>query len=217
MDRIGRVRADDRVAGRGDRHGQVGKTFLGAERRDDLGVRVQLDAVAAVVITGHRLAQALHALGHAVTVGLGLFHRLDQLVDDVRRRRHVRIAHAEIDDVDALCAQLRLDLVDFFEDVGGQAADTVKVAHGVEQSLEQTGWKASYGPSFAVCHPTKCNFLGNLCVDWKICAQKPYVSTMALSRSRRSSHCRDMRSRNVRATSSRWRCSDHRRSRPARV
>ena len=53
--------------------------------------------------------------------------RLDQLVDDVLRRRQVRVAHAEIDDVGAARACRRLQPVDLGEHVGRQALDAVEV------------------------------------------------------------------------------------------
>ncbi len=61
VDRIGRIGADDRIAGRGNGHGEVGEAFLGTERGDDFGIRIEFDAVAAVIIAGHGLAQALDA------------------------------------------------------------------------------------------------------------------------------------------------------------
>ena len=63
-------------------------------------------------------------------MGARVLHRLDQLGDDVRRRRAVGIAHAEVDDVLAGAARLRLGRVDLGEHVGRQAADAV----------ELTGW-----------------------------------------------------------------------------
>ena len=56
-----------------------------------------------------------------------LLDRLDELVDDVLRRRHVGVTHAEIDDVHTIGAQPRLDRVDMRKDVGRQAADAVKI------------------------------------------------------------------------------------------
>ena len=47
----------------------------------------------------------------------------------MRRRRQVRIAHAEIDDVGAGVAGRRLGAVDLLEHVGRQAADAVKFFH----------------------------------------------------------------------------------------
>ena len=132
VDRIGRVRADDHVAGRGQGLGEVGEALLGAQGGDHLGVGVQLHAEAAVVVAGHGAAQADDALGGRIAAGLGVAGGLDQLVDDVLGRRHVGIAHAEVDDVDALGAQARLEAVDLLEDVGRQASDAVEIGGHVQ-------------------------------------------------------------------------------------
>ena len=42
-------------------------------------------------------------------------------------RRHIRIAHAEIDDVGPPGARRRLEPVDLLEDIGRQALDAVKI------------------------------------------------------------------------------------------
>ena len=99
VDRIGRVRHQDRVAGAGDGGSEVGEPLLRAERRDDLGFRVERDVETPLVIARQRPAQAGNALAGGVAMRARILHRLDQLGDDVRRRRAVRIAHAEVDDV----------------------------------------------------------------------------------------------------------------------
>ena len=140
MDRIGRVRHEDHVAGRGDRLRHVGEAFLRAERRHDLRVGIELHAEAARVIGGLRLAQAVDAFRGGIAIGARIAHRLDQLGDDVLGRRHVRIAHAEIDDVVAARARFRLELVDLLEDVRRQPLDSVEiVGHGRDGSLPRSG------------------------------------------------------------------------------
>ena len=64
-----------------------------------------------------------------IAVGARLAERLLQLLDDMRRRRQVGIAHAEIDDVGAGVARRRLGAVDLLEHVGRQAPDAVKFFH----------------------------------------------------------------------------------------
>ena len=108
---IGRVRHQNHVARRGDGLRHVGEAFLGAEGCDDLRLGVELHAEAALVIGGLRPPQALDAARGRITVGARIAHRLDQLVHDVLRRRHVGIAHAEIDDVVAARARLALSLL----------------------------------------------------------------------------------------------------------
>ena len=126
VDRIGRARHEDDVAGRADGLRHVGEALLGAQRRHDLGLGVELHAEAAGVVGGLRLAQARDALRGRVAVGAGLRHRLDQLVDDVLGRGHVGIAHAQIDDVGAAGPGRRLQAVDLGKDVGRQALDAVE-------------------------------------------------------------------------------------------
>ena len=79
------------------------------------------------------LAQALDAARGRIAVGARIARRLAQLVDDIVGRRHVGIAHAEIDDVLAARARLRLEAVHFLEDVGRQPLDAVEIGlHGLE-------------------------------------------------------------------------------------
>ena len=112
VDRIARIRAQDDVAGRGDRLRDVGKALLRAQRRHDLGVRIELHAKAPRVIGGLRLAQPGNAARGRVAVGPRLAQRFLQLLDHMGRRRQVRIAHAEIDDVGAGIPRGRLGPVD---------------------------------------------------------------------------------------------------------
>ena len=129
MDRIARIGHQHDVARRGDRLRHVGEAFLGAERGDDLGLGIELHAEAALVIGGLRAAQARDALRGRIAVGARLAERLLELFDDMGRRRQIRIAHAEIDDVGARIARRRLGAVDLLEHVGRQTADAVKFFH----------------------------------------------------------------------------------------
>jgi hypothetical protein len=58
-----------------------------------------------------------------------IFRRLDQLVDDVLRRRHVGISHAEIDHVFSASSRLRLEVVDDGEHVRWKALDSIELVH----------------------------------------------------------------------------------------
>ena len=139
MDRIARIRTQDDVAGRGDRLRDVGKAFLRAQRRHDLGLRIELHAEAPLVIGGLGLAQAVDAARGRIAVGPRLAQRLLQLLQHMRRRRQVRIAHAEVDDVGAGVPRGRLGPVDLLEDVRRQAADAVKIFHGSSGSGNRSG------------------------------------------------------------------------------
>ena len=104
---------------------------IGAERGDDLGLGIEFDAEAAVIIGGLGPAQARNSPRRRISVGAGLAHRFDQLFDDMGRRRHVGIAHAEIDDVFATSARLRLEAVHLFEDIRRQPFYSVEFVHDI--------------------------------------------------------------------------------------
>ena len=139
VDRIGRVRRQDHVARRGDRLRQVGEAFLRAERRDDLRVGIELHAEAAVIIGGLRACAGQECRARRNSGACAAWRRLAQLLDDVLRRRQVGIAHAEIDDVVAARAGLRLQLVDLLEDVRRQPLDAMKVLSMVWHSCSLHG------------------------------------------------------------------------------
>ncbi len=127
MYRVGRVWYDDHIAWCGDRLGHVGKAFLGPQRGNDLGLGIELDAKAALVIGRLGPAQARNALGSRIAIGARLADRLNQLVDDVLGRWQVGIAHAQIDDVGSAGARLAFQAVDLGEYVRRQALDAVEV------------------------------------------------------------------------------------------
>ena len=126
VDRVARVRREDDIARRGDRLGEVGEAFLRTQRDDHLAVGIEIDGEAARVIIGLRLPQALDTLRCRIAVRVRIARDLGELVDDMRGRRAVGIAHAEIDDVLAAGARRRLHRIDLGEDIGRQAADTVE-------------------------------------------------------------------------------------------
>ena len=134
VDRIGRVRHQRAVARLQHRQRQVRHAFLGADGGDDLRIRVELDRVAIPVPLGHGHPQAIDPARGRVAVVLGVLGRLDELVDDVLGRRHVRVAHAEIDDVLAPGARLGLEIVDDREDVGREALDAIELVHPTSSS-----------------------------------------------------------------------------------
>ena len=58
-----------------------------------------------------------------------LLGNLNQFVYDMLGRGPVRIAHAEINDIDRVCSLLGLEFIDDVEDVGWQAFDALKFFH----------------------------------------------------------------------------------------
>ena len=62
-------------------------------------------------------------------MGIVAARRLGELLDDMRWRRQVGVAHAEIDDVGAGGARARLQPIDLLEDVRRQSPNAMKLAH----------------------------------------------------------------------------------------
>ncbi len=127
MDRIGGIGYQHHVARRCDRLRKIGETFLRTQRGDDFGLRIDLHAKAARVIGAHRPPQTLYAARCAIAIGARVARRLDQFLHDMLWRRHVGIAHAEIDDVLTARACLGLQPIDLLEDVGRKPADAVEI------------------------------------------------------------------------------------------
>jgi hypothetical protein len=57
---------------------------------------------------------------------VGLLRHLAQFLDHMRRRRQIRIAHAEVDNVLACRTRGCPHRVNFRDDIGWQALDTVE-------------------------------------------------------------------------------------------
>jgi hypothetical protein len=131
VDRIAGVGAEHDVARRSDRVGDVGETLLGSDGDNHLAVGVELHPEAAPVIRGLRLPEPVDAARGGISVGIRALRGLGELGHDMRRRRQVRIAHPEIDDIGAGGAGRRLQPVDLLEDVGGQPLDAVEFGLGL--------------------------------------------------------------------------------------
>ena len=129
VDRIARVGNEDDVAGRDDRLGDVGEAFLGAERRHDLPLGVELHPEPAAVVRRLGAAQTGDAAGSGIAIRARLADRLLELVDDVERRRQIGIAHPQIDDVGPGIARRGFGAVDLLEYVGRQAPDPEELLH----------------------------------------------------------------------------------------
>src|SRR5262249_50606051 len=83
--------------------------------------------------------ELVDAARYRVAMVLRLLHCLDELRDDVRRRRMVRIAHPEVDDVLAAGACCGLQVPDDVEDVRRQTLDAWKL-HATSRRLVSTGF-----------------------------------------------------------------------------
>ena len=143
VDRVARVGREHDVARRGDRGGEAGEPFLRSHRHDDFGLGIDLDPEAAAVIVRLRAAQAGNALRLRIAVRVGLLRDLDQFLDDVRRRRQIGVAHAEVDDVLARRARRRPHAVDLGDDVGRQALDAVEIVGHAALLHRGARWRKS--------------------------------------------------------------------------
>ena len=123
VDRIAGIRHQHGVAApeRGQR--QMRDAFLGADGDDRLGLRVELDTPPPLIPLADGATQTRNTARHGVAVRIGTLHGLDQLGHDVRRRRTVGVAHAEVDDVLATAAGGHLEFGGDVEDVRRQALE----------------------------------------------------------------------------------------------
>ena len=124
MDRIAGIGYQHRVTTAESGQREMRDTLLGADGDNRFGFRIELDTVTALIPLADRSAQARYPARHRVAVGVAPLHGLDQLGDDVRRRRPIGVAHAEVDDVLATPARRHLELGGDVEDVWRQALDT---------------------------------------------------------------------------------------------
>ena len=90
VDRIARVGHQHDIARCGDRLRQVGEPLLRAQGGDDLALGIELDTEAARVIGGIGAPQPGDAARDGIAMRLRVLHRLDQLLDDMRRGRRRR-------------------------------------------------------------------------------------------------------------------------------
>jgi len=95
----------------------VGDPLLGAQEGDDLGLDVEGHAEPARVVPGDRLPEGRLPAVARILVRRRVARAGDQRVDDVAGRRHVGVADAETDDVDAGGAARRHLALDLSEQV----------------------------------------------------------------------------------------------------
>ena len=114
-------------SGNGLRH--VGETFLGPERRNDLGIRVQGHAEALFVIGCLRAPQTRNAARGRIAIRPWFGDRLDQFLDDMSRGWHIRIAHAEVNNIITARTRLCLEAIHTFKYIRRQPFYPVKFLH----------------------------------------------------------------------------------------
>ena len=101
VDREARRRDQRRVARPEQGQAHVAEPLLRADRGDDLVVGVEAHAEPLLVLRGDLAAEVVDARRDAVAVVLRVARRLAELVDDPGLGRVGRVAHAQVDDVDA--------------------------------------------------------------------------------------------------------------------
>ena len=129
VDGIGGVRHHRDVPGPHDRHHEVGNPFLGADRGDRLGIRVEVDVVLPLVPRADGLPQLRDPPREGIPVVAGVSCRLDELVHDVLGSGQVGIPHPEVDDVLPRAAHFRFELGDHRKNVGWQTLDPWELFH----------------------------------------------------------------------------------------
>ncbi len=130
---ISRVWNQHRVTRPNRCQGQMCQPFFGTDGHNRLCLRIKIHIITAFVPVADGLAQARNTLGQGVAMGIRSLCCLAQLIDNMLRRRSVRIAHTKIDNIFTTRSSSRLQLVDNIEDVGWQAFDSGKFVH--EQAL----------------------------------------------------------------------------------
>ena len=129
VDGVGRVGCEHHVARLKNSQRKVGQTFLGTQGHDGFAVRVELHAVVARVAITDGFAQVRNTARKRVAVVHRLLCCLNKLVDDGCGRCDVRIAHAEVHDVDILPTQPHFEVSHHRKNIGGEAANPRKLFH----------------------------------------------------------------------------------------
>ena len=139
MNRVTRVGHQHDIASLERRQRQMRDAFLRADGDNGLAFRIEIDSVAPLVPAADGLAQTQDAFRHRIAMGVGSSRGLDQLVDDMLRRRPVRIAHRQIDDILAAAPGRHFQLPGNVEHIWGQPFDTWELFHFMRRSITTDG------------------------------------------------------------------------------
>ena len=112
MDRVGRLRHQNRIARAAEDPREVRQPLLGPDRGADLGLGIERHAPSPLVEVGDGLPQLRDAPRGRIPMVTRVVGGLLELLDHRVRRRDVRIAHPEIDDVLTGTARTHLHVVD---------------------------------------------------------------------------------------------------------
>src|SRR3989304_3380305 len=117
MERIGWAWTKDHVAGVHDGPDQMTQSLFCPDRDYGLRIGIDLHLKTFTVPIRDRKSQFVDTFGSRIAVIMAFFHCLNELGDNVRRCRLIRVAHAEIDDVFSSPSRLLLQVIDDVEDI----------------------------------------------------------------------------------------------------
>ena len=129
MNRVTRVRHQHHVAALECRQRQMRDAFLGTDGDNGFGIRIKLHVVTRLIPVADRLAQPVDAFRHRIAVRVRALDRLDQLIDDMLRRRAIGIAHAEVDHIFAAPPRRELQFAGDVKHIRRQPFDAGKFFH----------------------------------------------------------------------------------------
>jgi hypothetical protein len=136
MDRIARVRHRHRVLIVEHRQAKMRDALLRADRDNRLGLRIEIDVIAPSCTSCRSPCAAAERHATASSDASPSLRRFNQLVDDVLRRRAIRIPHPEVDDVLATLARRSLQLACDVEHIRRQPCQPSKLFHSGYQLLD---------------------------------------------------------------------------------
>ena len=142
VDRIAGARDQDDIARIDKRQMNVPDSFLRADQGQHFVGRIQRHIETSFVPVGHRGSERQHPFVGGILMVLGVLGRQSQAFDNRSRRRQIRIADAEVDDIDALSNRRLLHLVDGGKQIGRKCFNSGcdfnwKTGHGAECSFSR--------------------------------------------------------------------------------
>src|SRR5581483_5856207 len=146
VDGIARARHERGVAGTEQHPQQVDEALLRAECEGRLRLGVELDPVALAVQLANGGAQVRQSAAGRVAMVARDERRLAQLLDGDLRRRHIRIAEAEVDDILAGSAKLELEPLHLRERVRRERVDAPELRHAADRCTASAERTATTSP-----------------------------------------------------------------------
>nr|QNO42018.1 hypothetical protein JAMFHPCN_00001 [Methanosarcinales archaeon ANME-2c ERB4]QNO42525.1 hypothetical protein KMCHGNIM_00015 [Methanosarcinales archaeon ANME-2c ERB4]QNO48721.1 hypothetical protein IBEPLGGF_00001 [Methanosarcinales archaeon ANME-2c ERB4] len=132
VDRVCRIRHKHDVARVYERKRDVRNPFFRSDECEYLPHRVKRDIKRLFVPFGCRLPKGQHSCVRGVLVPLRVVRGRTQRIDDVGWRWQVRIADAEIDDIDPLLSRIFFCFIDRREKIGRKRCESLCVHTRIE-------------------------------------------------------------------------------------